>query len=171
MRDQHRDKRELIEEITGLRKQVADLKQTALERRRVEDGLRRSEEAVRTITDSVPVGLCLLTSAGEAVLANQYLAGLLGYASGEELVRISRELGLIPAEGDRSRLCVADQPGTPMLELNFRRKDGRLQPLVLLGAAPAGADRMAAVLVDPVFLGRIRDPLSVGRDSGDSDLA
>ena len=39
MRDQHRDKRDLINEVTDLRKQVADLKQAAAARRRVEEQL------------------------------------------------------------------------------------------------------------------------------------
>lgn len=170
MRDQHRDKRDLIEDITGLRKQVADLKQAALERRRVEDGLRRSEDGLRSITDAVPVGLCLLASGGEPVAANQCLAMFLGYASGEELVRMGRALGFIPSAEDRSRLTATDPAGPPAIfEVTFRRKDGQLQPLLLVGAAPAGADRTAAALLELSFAGRVRAALLVGPASGDSD--
>jgi PAS domain-containing protein len=172
MRDQHRDKRDLIEEITGLRKQVADLKQAALERRRVEDGLRRSEDYLRSITDTVPVGLCLLASGAEPVAANQCLATFLGYASGEELVRMGRELGFVPSAEDRSRLTEMDPAGAAAIcEVTFRRKDGQLQPLLLVGAAPAGADRTAAALLDLSCAGRVRAALSVGPASGDSDQA
>ena len=40
MRDNHRPKQELVHEITGLRKQVSDLKEAIAARRRVEDALR-----------------------------------------------------------------------------------------------------------------------------------
>jgi hypothetical protein len=48
MRDQHRTRQELSVEVTALRKQVADLKEAMLARRRVEDALRRAEEQLRT---------------------------------------------------------------------------------------------------------------------------
>ena len=41
MRDEHRPKQELIHEVTGLRKQVVDLKEAMTARRRVEDALAR----------------------------------------------------------------------------------------------------------------------------------
>jgi PAS domain-containing protein len=76
MRDQHRTRQELFVEVTALRKQVADLKEAMLARRRIEDALRRAEEQLRTLTDSAPVGLCLFHPDGTPILANRPFAQL-----------------------------------------------------------------------------------------------
>ena len=155
-------------EITGLRKQVADLKQAALERRRIEDGLRRSEEMLRSLADAVPIGLCLLSPAGEPLAANQTLADLLGYGSGEEVIRLAGD-GLLPAAEDRNRLLSPDQPQVPLaMELALRGKEGGLRTLLCLGSAPAGADRIAVALVDPAQLGRFRDVVSLDTRAADT---
>ena len=56
MRDQHRPKQDLINEVTGLRKQIADLREAMTARRRVEDALRQCEEQLRLLVDAAPVG-------------------------------------------------------------------------------------------------------------------
>ena len=63
MRDQHRPKQDLINEVTGLRKQIADLREAMTARRRVEDALRQSEEQLRQLVDAAPVEK--LVTAGE----------------------------------------------------------------------------------------------------------
>src|SRR5215218_522020 len=87
MRDQHRPKQDLINEVTGLRKQIADLREAMTGRRRVEDALRQSEEQLRLLVDSAPVGLCLFRPNGTPVAANRPFARLLGYDSTSELLR------------------------------------------------------------------------------------
>ena len=149
MRDQHRGKNELIDEVTGLRKQVTDLKQAQLERRRIEDGLRRAEEQLRTLLDAAPVGLCLMTPSGEPVLANARLAGMLGYESPQELVRLGGSLGLVADEAGRNwlRTCAGDAaPGqTAMM---FRCRDGRVVELSALGGRHAAGGEVAVVVVE-----------------------
>ena len=49
MRDQHRPKQELINEVAALRKQVTDLKDAMTARRRVEDALRLAEEQLHAL--------------------------------------------------------------------------------------------------------------------------
>jgi PAS domain-containing protein len=78
MRDQHRPKQDLINEVTGLRKQIADLREAMTARRRVEDALRQSEEQLRHLVDAAPVGLCLVRHDGTPVGANRTFARLLG---------------------------------------------------------------------------------------------
>jgi hypothetical protein len=51
MRDQHRPKQDLINEVIGLRKQVADLREAMTARRRVEDALRESERQLRALVE------------------------------------------------------------------------------------------------------------------------
>lgn len=116
MRDLHRDKRDLINELEGLRKQVADLKQAAAERRRLEEALRREEEQLRALVETAPVRLCLLSPSGEPLAANQSFARMLGYSSAGELVRLSRELGL----WRESPAPAGSQP----VSLELKRKDG-----------------------------------------------
>ena len=120
MRDQHRDKRDLINEVTDLRKQVADLKQAASERRRVEDGLRHDRELLRGLLDQAPHPLCLLTSTGLPLLANRAFVELLGYASSGELVRLGGELGIVVGDAALGSGNLPDQSRG----LTFRRCDG-----------------------------------------------
>ena len=62
MRDEHRPKQDLINEVVGLRKQIADLKEAAVARRRVEDALRASEEHYRALVEQAPAGICRVSA-------------------------------------------------------------------------------------------------------------
>ena len=147
MRDQHRTRQELFVEVTALRKQVADLKEAMLARRRIEDALRRAEEQLRALTDSAPVGLCLFHPDGTPVLANRPFAQLLGYDSPAELQRIGSTLGIFgcPGELDRIRGSVQNGAAEPSQVL-FRRKDGAREPLEVIGAGHAEAGLNAVVV-------------------------
>jgi PAS domain-containing protein len=142
MRDQHRDKRDLVNEITDLRKQVADLKHSATERRRVEDGLLRDRELFRALLDQAPHALCLLSAAGAPLLANQPFVELLGYASPGELVRLAGELGLV----------LGDPGLTPdqLQDVAFRRSDGGTFVTPTLSSRVPGTDYLAiTILTNP----------------------
>src|SRR3712207_603414 len=104
MRDQHRPKQDLINEVTALRKQVADLKEAMTARRRVEDALRLSEEQLRALADAVPVGLCLLRPNGSPLVANRPFARLLGYDSPAELLRVADVLGVFANREEEARV-------------------------------------------------------------------
>lgn len=120
MRDQHRDKRDLVNEVTDLRKQVADLKLAAAERRRVEDGLRYDRELLRGLIDQAPHPLCLLDSNALPLLANRAFVEMLGYASTGELVRLGGELGLVIGNSALGGSAPPAHSG----EITFRRSDG-----------------------------------------------
>jgi PAS domain-containing protein len=141
MRDQYRDKRELVNELTDLRKQVADLKQSAAERRRVEEGLRHDRELLRALLDRAPHPLCLLTTAGAPLLANHAFAQMLGYASAGELVRLGRDLGV--GMGDSA---LAAAPGQPR-DLTFRRRDGDGLVLPAISSVVPGTEYLAITIV------------------------
>lgn len=141
MRDQHRDKRDLVNEVTDLRKQVADLKQAATERRRVEDGLRNDRELLRTLLDQTPHPLCLLSRAGAPLLANHAFVELLGYGSVGELVRMAGELGLF------SEQAVLDFAPAPPRDLTFRRSDGVGLVLPAIASAVAGTEYLSIAVV------------------------
>lgn len=85
MSDEHKSKRELVIEVVALRKQVNDLKEAALERRRVEDAVRAAGALCRRAIDEAPVGLVVLDADGEIRLVNAWLLRQLGYASRQDL--------------------------------------------------------------------------------------
>ncbi len=120
MRDQHRSKQELVNENTDLRKQVADLKQAAAERRRVEDTLRHDRELLRSLLDQAPHPLCLLDSNALPLLANRAFVELLGYGSSGELLRLSGERGLVIGDASPGN----GHPTAIAREITFRRSDG-----------------------------------------------
>ena len=146
MRDQHRPKQELINEIVALRKQVADLRQAMTARRRVEDALRQSEEQVRSLLDAAPVGLCLLRPNGSPVAANRPFARLLGYDSSSELLRVADTLGVFGSREEQGRVVTLVERGLERVAgVVFRRKDGSRQAFGVIGCVTA--DPPAVVLV------------------------
>jgi PAS domain-containing protein len=145
MRDNHRPKQELVHEITGLRKQVNDLKEAIAARRRVEDALRDTSGLLRKLSDSAPVGLGLFRTDGTLLTANQRFARMLGYQSPAELQSLSSVLGVFATPEDRARALESPQAGGPPRPTRFRCKDGcRLLQGVLAGER---LDDEAVVLV------------------------
>lgn len=145
MREEYRKKRGLVQENTDLRKQVADLKQAAVERRRVEDRLRHDRELLRLLLDEAPHPLCLLTAGGAPVLANKPFVELLGYASLGELIRIGDDLGLLVGP-------LAPDAPTPdqSQDLTFRRSNGETIVAAAIASTIPGTGYMAiTVLATP----------------------
>ena len=149
MRDQHRSKQELCDEVTGLRKQVADLKAEMVVRRRVEDALRLSEEQLRALADSGPAGLCIIRPGGTVHAANLPFARLLGYDSPAELLRLSEVLGVFAGHEELERVLeMAERGDQRMAGVLFRRKDGSRQSFGVLGAACPEVDAVALAVLE-----------------------
>lgn len=148
MRDQSRGKHELVDDVTGLRKQVADLKQSQLERRRIEDGLRKSEEELRALLDATPVGVCLFNASGEPLLANLRMARLLGYSSPHELVRLGSAIGVMADDaGKRWVREVAEASFSGRTSLSLKRRDGTLITLDAMGEKSDHGGSVAVVVM------------------------
>ena len=124
MRDDHRPKQELIHEITGLRKQVLDLKDAMTARRRIEDALRSAETLLRALSDGAPVGLGLFREDGTLLTANRPLAQMLGYDSPAELQALSAVCGVFASPEDQSRALRPSAGPDAARHALFRRKDG-----------------------------------------------
>lgn len=142
MRDEHRPKQELIHEITGLRKQVLDLKEAMTARRRVEDALRTAESLLRALSDGAPVGLGLFRCDGTLLTANRPFARMLGYDSPAELQALSAVCGVFASPEDQSRaLGISGRCDTAL----FRRKDGcrRSHPVLTGHCSPEHAVTVA----------------------------
>ncbi|MEP7324462.1 MAG: PAS domain-containing protein [Gemmatimonadota bacterium] len=112
-------------EIKALKKQVADLKDAAAVRRRVEDALRASEELARATLESCPVPLWRLDENEKLLMANEALARLLGYESRYEVQQLVPILGLFTSP-DQFGCVRQSSMGQPNLEIvvALRRKDG-----------------------------------------------
>jgi PAS domain S-box-containing protein len=152
MRDNHRPKQDLVHEVTGLRKQIVDLKEAMVARRRVEDALRDAEALLRSLTDGAPVGLCLFRRDGTAVTANSPFARMLGYESPSELQRIGGVLGIFATPEDQSRVlgCAGGAKGC-VSNISFRHKDGSRLSLSTLAAACVEHDAVTLVIYDRTF--------------------
>jgi PAS domain S-box-containing protein len=149
MRDQHRPKQELCDEVTALRKQVADLKAEMVVRRRVEDALRLSEEHLRALADSTPAGLCIIRPGGAVRAANLPFARLLGYESAAELQRLGEVLGIFAGPAELARvLAMGERDDQRMAAVLFRRKDGERQSLEVIGAACREVGEVALLVVE-----------------------
>jgi PAS domain S-box-containing protein len=137
MRDEHRPKHDLVHEITGLRKQVVDLKEAMTARRRVEDALRAAEELLRTLTDAAPVGLGLFRPDGTLLAANRPLARMLGYDTAAELQALSAVVGVFASPEEQSRALDHAGTGEPVRDALFRRKNGcRRTHAIMTGGCP-----------------------------------
>jgi len=146
MRDQHRPKQDLINEVTALRKQIADLREAMTARRRVEDALRLSDEQLRMLLDAAPVGLCLFRPDGTPLVTNRPFARLLGYDTTAELLRVADSLGVFGSHEEQCRVLALVERGLERVSgVVFRRKDGTRQAFGVIGAT--SADPRVIVLV------------------------
>ena len=149
MRDQHRPKQELINEVAALRKQVVDLKEAMTARRRVEDALRAGEEQMRALADGAPVGLCLFHSSGTPIAANRPFARLLGYDSPAELLRVAGSLGVFSNRDEQCRVFQLVQRGQERVTgVIFRLKDGPAQAFGVIGGNCTDPDTVVLVVLE-----------------------
>jgi PAS domain S-box-containing protein len=149
MRDQHRPKQDLINEVTALRKQVADLRDAMTARRRVEDALRLSEEQLRLLIDSAPVGLCVFRPNGTPVTANRPFARLLGYDTTAELLRVTDSLGVFGSREEQGRVLALVERGLERVAgVVFRRKDGTRQAFGVIGSVSTDPPVIVLVVLE-----------------------
>jgi PAS domain-containing protein len=147
MRDNHRPKQDLIHEVTCLRKQILDLKEAMVARRRVEEALREAESRLRSLTDGAPVGLCLFRHDGTPMTANSPFARMLGYDTPAELQRVGGVLGIFASAEERCRvLDGAGAEAGSALAAVFRHKDGGQLRLSAMAAACTEQDAVALVI-------------------------
>jgi PAS domain S-box-containing protein len=148
MRDEHRSKQELVHELTGLRKQVLDLKDVITMRRRVEDALRSTEALLRTLVDDAPVGLCLFRRDGTLLTANRPFARMLGYESAAELQSVGGVLGVFGSQEEQARLLASD--GCQRQGTFFRHKSGTRSCLEVMAAASSEYDSAVLIVFNPL---------------------
>jgi PAS domain S-box-containing protein len=149
MRDQHRPKQDLINEVVALRKQVADLREEMAARRRVEEALRHSEEQLRALVDGSPAGLFLFKPDGAPIAASTPFARMLGYESPAELLSVSQVLGVFASGAERARVVRLIEGGEERVgDILFRRKDGGPHASWVMGAVCRDPDAVALVALE-----------------------
>ena len=149
MRDNHRPKQDLIHEVTGLRKQILDLKEAMVARRRVEDALRSAEALLRSLTDGAPVGLCLFRRDGTPLTANGPFARMLGYDSPTELQHIGGVLGVFASPEEQSRVLGSVCAGASCVpSASFRHKNGSRLSLGAMASVCAEHDAVTLAIYD-----------------------
>ncbi|HEY8197098.1 MAG TPA: PAS domain-containing protein [Gemmatimonadales bacterium] len=149
MRDNHRPKQDLVHEVTGLRKQILDLKEAMVARRRVEEALREAEALLRSLTDGAPVGLCLFRRDGTPLAANGPFARMLGYDSPAELQRIGGVLGIFATPEEQSRVLGCAWAGSGSVpNTSFRHKSGSRVSLAALASACVEHEAVTLAIYD-----------------------
>jgi PAS domain S-box-containing protein len=99
----HQKSQQQVEEVIALRKQVADLKEAATARKRVEDALRRSESWHRGLLEHCPAGLGEVDGNGYLMFANDAFARRLEYASKSEMLALGTSMTVFSDPEERER--------------------------------------------------------------------
>lgn len=136
--------------MTALRKQIEDLREAALARRRVEDALRSRLELLQQTVDVAPVGICHLDRRGKPRIVNAAFVRRMGYASLEDFRTLSPLRGLFPSDAEIPRLIRAaeNRPSAP-LQARFCSMDGAETCCwCRLGVAPPPDEGIIIILAD-----------------------
>ncbi len=107
----------------------------AIEHRRNQDALRRSEARYRSQVQSAVYGIYRSSREGQFLDVNPALVRMLGYGSPEELLSINMVRDLYAEPGDRERIIahVGNAPQIEGIETRWKRKDGRVITVRLSG--------------------------------------
>jgi PAS domain S-box-containing protein len=99
----------------------------ALNRKRAEEALQKSEERHRSLFEHVPVGLYRSTSGGQILDANPALAEMLGYPDRDSLLEVNAADVYVKAEDRRRWQTLMEGEGVVQgFEVQLRRRDGTI---------------------------------------------
>ncbi len=120
----------------------------AIEHKRDSEALRRSEARSRSLILSAAFGICRCTLAGRFLDVNPALITMLGYESIHNLLHLDakREIFVNPLEFDRLVEDYRHSGSLNGVEVQWKRKDGRVIIVRLSGCAATGADEPEEVL-------------------------
>ncbi|HVG23349.1 MAG TPA: diguanylate cyclase, partial [Thermoanaerobaculia bacterium] len=126
------------EETLALLRIAGEMLVNALERRRVYSALKQSERRHRLLFERNLAGVYRNTADGRMLECNDAMAGILGYASREELLSVpASALYFSTEEREQFVAAVREQGGIRGMEVRLRRKDGHpvwvLESVHLLG--------------------------------------
>jgi PAS domain S-box-containing protein len=120
----------------------------AIEHKRYEEALRRSEARSRSLILSAAFGICRCTLGGRFLDVNPALINMLGRGSVDELIQLNarREVFVNPQELDRLADEYRRTGALSGVEVQWKRKDGRVIIVRLSGCAAVLTDEPEEVL-------------------------
>src|SRR5208282_6009067 len=100
----------------------------AIEHKRYEEALRRSEARSRSLILNAAFGICRCTLAGRFLDVNPALIAMLGYGSVEDLLRLNARQGVFvnPQELDRLAEDYRRTGTRKSQDVQWKRKDGHV---------------------------------------------
>jgi len=139
MQEADKTKEQWATEVAQLRQRIAELEQSEIERKRVEEALKEkeSEENFRALAENAADGIVILTSEGTHAYVNRRAAEIVGYTV-DELLQVGFQ-NLFPQD-ERKRLVkmfrkkLERESDTAKYETVIIRKDGKRVPLEVSSA-------------------------------------
>ncbi|HET9406406.1 MAG TPA: PAS domain S-box protein [Candidatus Sulfotelmatobacter sp.] len=130
--------------LTFVSRQLA----TAVEHKKHEDSLRRSEARYRSLVHSSVYGIYRSSIEGKFLDVNPALTSMLGYASAEEVLSLDPRTDVFVRAEDQSQLMEEFRRTGRMdgIEVKWKRKDGQAITVRISGRAVSSADEPADVL-------------------------
>ncbi|MGH9499875.1 MAG: PAS domain S-box protein [Terriglobales bacterium] len=130
--------------LTFVSQQVA----SAVERKRNEEALRRSEARYRSVVQSAVYGIYRATLDGKFLDANPALIAMLGYSSAAEVSGLDAKRDVFVDAGELSRLIrdFRDGSGPGNMEVRWKRQDGKVITVRLSGRLVRRPEESAEVL-------------------------
>ena len=124
----------------------------AIEHKRYEEALRRSEARSRSLILSAAFGICRCTLGGRFLDVNPALITMLGHGSVEDLLRLDvrHEVFVIPRELDRLAEDYRYAGSLNGVEVQWKRKDGRIITVRLSGCAASSTDEPGEVVLEMI---------------------
>ncbi len=122
----------------------------AIEHKRYEEALRRSEARSRSLILSAAFGICRCTLGGRFLDVNPALITMLGHGSVEDLLQLDvrREVFVNPKELDRLAGDYRYAGSLNGVEVQWKRKDGRVIIVRLSGCAASSTDEPGEVVLE-----------------------
>ena len=124
----------------------------AIEHKRYEEALRRSEARSRSLILSAAFGICRCTLGGRFLDVNPALITMLGHGSVEDLLRLDvrHEVFVIPRELDRLAEDYRYAGSLNGVEVQWKRNDGRIITVRLSGSAASSTDEPGEVVLEMI---------------------
>ena len=119
-------------EIISLRKQIADLKESATARRRVEDALRAAEMLHRATLEECPTGILRMDQAARILYANPAFLKALGYESRQDFNTIGVLRGVFRNSEEARRVFELATGSVTEVVVHCLRRDGGTEAFRLL---------------------------------------
>jgi PAS domain S-box-containing protein len=137
MKDKHKAKEQLINELAELRQRIAELEASEPERKRVQEALRESEEKLRHLFESVTDGIFAMDLNGAYTEVNQRILEMHGLSSREEILGKSGFELVAPRHAERAMGGMQEaleQGAVVRQEFTALKADGSEFPVEVSGA-------------------------------------